>query len=182
MSTIATPRRSLRAKERATGKQLLAHRAGRRDEQQELAAPVRARRPPMCSGRPARSITSNCGAGWPTSTAVRVLSAPSGATRSCSTPIWRASAATGERQDHDHDPQDDLRDDQRLHRLSPPVLRPAGAETEQPPDRPVQKEQAAGGGGDRDPVERRQRPPGRRRRAASGRSPPAPGCARPAPS
>ena len=126
----------------------------------------------MCSGRPARSMTSNCGAGWPTSTAV--LGAERAERRHAL--VQHADLAGQrqhrERQRHDHDPQHDLGDDQRLPSAQPAPSDRARGEAEQPPDRLVQQQKAPGGGADRDPVERRERA-GRSPRASSIRPKPA---------
>ena len=49
---------------------------------------------PRLTARPSRSVSANTGALAPTAGPVSIISAPSGETRSYSTPIWRASAKT----------------------------------------------------------------------------------------
>ena len=134
------------------GQELLAHRAGRRDEQEQLVAPL-GRRPPTWIVRPARSARSNSGARSPTPTAVRVVRAPRGATRSCSTPIWRARPRTTSARRRRRSRQD-LGDDQGLHR-SGRSLQAGGRQPEQTADGGVEQQAAADGGGDGKPVERR---------------------------
>ena len=56
------------------------------------------------------------------------ISAPAGATRSCSTPIWRTSATTTAASASDHEPEDDVGDQQRLKHAPPPSIRRAPAQ------------------------------------------------------
>ena len=161
ISTSQRWRRSLRTNERATPQQLLAHRAGRRDEQQQLALAVRALAAEHAACRPARSVDLEPAAPRsPTATARSVIRAPSGATRSCSTPIWRASARTTTLRREDHDDQHDLGDDQRLdHQLG--ASRAAGgpaAPAAQLGEGDVEQHRAARGGDDRDASRARSAP------------------------
>ena len=108
-------RRSLRANERPTGSSFLhigqVGETNRSSWLRPSALPAADAGP--CARRDRRGRTR--GAGSPISTAVRVVRAPSGATRSCSTPICRArartTAASATTTIHEHD----LRDDQRFH-------------------------------------------------------------------
>ena len=75
------------------GDQVLAQRAMRRHEQQQLHA-ARGQRLPMASGAPSMVATSSTGAASPTAGPLPVISAPAGASRICSTPTWRASASS----------------------------------------------------------------------------------------
>jgi hypothetical protein len=107
----------LAARERARDRQqLLAHRAGRRDEQQQLAAPVGAaaadvqRSPSKVDDVELRRRLADLN---------RVLGAERAERRH---PLVQDADLADqrhdrERQDHNHDPQRDLGDDQGLHRL-----------------------------------------------------------------
>src|SRR5438552_2664934 len=92
-STIPSQSPSRRATWRSTGRSVLqTGQVGERKKRSVLrpSAPG----PPRSRTVPVRSRARTTGAGSPTAGPFPTMSAPAGATRSWSTPIWRASAAT----------------------------------------------------------------------------------------
>jgi hypothetical protein len=74
------------------------------DAKKRACAASGLRAPPIFTAAPDSAGASSTGAASPVSGPLAVASAPSGASRSCSTPTWRASAATTTREHDDHEP------------------------------------------------------------------------------
>src|SRR5436305_527736 len=92
-STIPSQSPSRRAIERSTGRSVLQRgQVGERKKRSVLRPPAPG--PPRSCTVPVRSLTRTTGAGSPTAGPFPTMSAPAGATRSWSPPIWAATTST----------------------------------------------------------------------------------------